>query len=122
MNFRRLLLAGGLLAIVVLPSFAQAPFDASRLKVSWEVVENHYQGKDQFLSVYTIVNTSKTPLPARGWQLYFNFVRFIRPGATAGNVSASHINGDLYKLTPTADSKGIAPGDSLRIELVADAW
>ena len=122
MNFRRLLLAGGLLAIVVLPSFAQAPFDASRLKVSWEVVENHYQGKDQFLSVYTIVNTSKTPLPAKGWQLYFNFVRFIRPGATAGNVSASHINGDLYKLTPTADSKGIAPGDSLRIELVADAW
>jgi hexosaminidase len=122
MNLRRLLLAGGLLAAVVSPCFAQAPFDASRLKVSWEVVENHYQGKDQFLSVYTIVNTGKTPLPAKGWQLYFNFVRFITPGVTAGGVSASHINGDLYKLTPTADNKGIAPGDSLRIELVADAW
>lgn len=122
MNLRRLLLAGGLLATVVSPSFAQAPFDASRLKVSWGVVENNYQGKAQFLSVYTIVNTGKTPLPAKGWELYFNFVRSITPGVTGGNVSAAHINGDLYKLTPTADNKGIAPGDSLRIELVAEAW
>jgi hexosaminidase len=122
MNFRRLLLTGGLLAALISPSFAQAPFDASQLKVSWEVVENNYQGKAQFLSVYTIVNTGKTALPAQGWQLYFNFVRFITPGVTVGNVSASHINGDLYKLTPTPESKGIAPGDSLRIELVAEAW
>ena len=122
MNLRHLLIAAGLLVTAVSPCFAQAPFDASRLKVSWEVVENHYREKAQFLSVYTIVNTGKTPLPAKGWQLYFNFVRSITPGVTAGGVSASHINGDLYKLTPTADSKGIAPGDSLRIELVADAW
>lgn len=122
MNFRRLTLVCSLLVVVVAPGFAQATFDASRLKVSWEVVENHYKGKDQFLSVFNIVNTGQTALPAQGWQLYFNFVRFITPGVTAGNVSASHINGDLYKLTPTAASKGIAPGDSLRIELVADAW
>jgi hexosaminidase len=121
MNFRRLVLVFSLL-VVITPGFAQATFDASRLKVSWEVVENHYQGKDQFLSVFKIVNTGQTALPAQGWQLYFNFVRFIKPGPTVGNVSASPINGDLYKLVPTADSKGIKPGDSLRIELVADAW
>jgi hexosaminidase len=121
MNLRRVFLVCSLLAAVS-SGFAQAAFDVSGLKVSWEVVENHYKGKDQFLSVFSIVNTGKTALPAQGWQLYFNFVRSITPGPTVGGVSASHINGDLYKLTPTADSKGIAPGDSLRIELVADAW
>ncbi|ACU58984.1 family 20 glycosylhydrolase [Chitinophaga pinensis] len=122
MHFRQLLLACGLFAGAAAPVHAQAPFDASRIKVSWEVVENNHQGKAQFLSAFTLVNNSKVPFPAQGWQLYFNFVRSIKPGPFAGGVTAAHVNGDLYKLAPVAAGKGIAPGDSLRIEIVADAW
>jgi hexosaminidase len=122
MQFRHFLFACGLLTGATACLHAQAPFDASRIKVAWEVVENNHQGKAQFLSAFTLVNNSKTTFPAKGWQLYFNFVRSVKEGATTGGVTAAHINGDLYKLTPAADNKGIAPGDSLRIEIVAGAW
>jgi len=122
MHLRRFLLVCGLFSAAVTRSWAQAPFDASQLKVSWEVGENHYQGKAQFLSVFTIVNTGRTAFPAQGWQLYFNFVRPVAPGPTTGGVSAAHVNGDLYKLTPTGESKGIAPGDSIRVSLIGEAW
>lgn len=122
MHFRELLLACGLFTGATAQVHAQAPFDASKIKVSWEVVENNYQGKAAFLSAFTLVNNGKTAFPTKGWQLYFNFLRSVKEGPVKGAVSASHINGDLFKLTPTADNKGIAPGDSLRIEIVADAW
>lgn len=122
MQFRHLLLVCGLLAGAGTSVQAQAPFDASRIKVSWEVVENNHQGKAQFLSAFTLVNKGKTAFPAKGWQLYFNFVRSIKGDGTTGGVTATHVNGDLYKLSPANDSKSIAPGDSLRIEIVADAW
>lgn len=122
MHIRRFILVCGLFTVAATKSWAQAPFDASQLKVSWEVGENHYQGKAQFMSVFTIVNKGHTAFPAQGWQLYFNFVRSVNAGPTTGGVSAAHVNGDLYKLMPTADSKGIAAGDSIRIALVADAW
>ncbi|UCJ10312.1 carbohydate-binding domain-containing protein [Chitinophaga pendula] len=97
-------------------------FDASRLKASWGLVENNHQGKRQFLSAFTFVNNGKTPLPASGWQLYFNFVRSVKPGTTSTGMKAEHVNGDLYKLTPTADFKGLKPGESFRVEFVCDAW
>lgn len=122
MQFRHLILACGLLTGAVASLHAQTPFDASRIKVSWEVVENNHQGKAEFLSAFTIVNKGKTAFPAKGWQLYFNFVRSIKEGVTTGGVTAAHVNGDLYKISPADDSKSIAPGDSLRIEMVAEAW
>ncbi|NLU96233.1 family 20 glycosylhydrolase [Chitinophaga sp. Ak27] len=100
----------------------QTPYDASRLKTSWEVVENHYQGKDNFLSAFTFVNTSNKPFPAKGWQLYFNFIRMVTPGELPGHVKVDHINGDLYRFTPAEGFAGIAPGDSLKLAITGDAW
>ena len=100
----------------------QSPFDVSRLKTSWEVVENHYQGKDNFLSAFTFVNTANKPFPAKGWQLYFNFIRMVTPGELPGHVKVEHINGDLYRFTPADGFAGIAPGDSLKLDITGDAW
>jgi hexosaminidase len=100
----------------------QSPYDVSRLKTSWEVVENHYQGKDNFLSAFTFVNTANKPFPAKGWQLYFNFIRMVTPGELPGHVNVEHINGDLYRFTPADGFKGIAPGDSLKLGITGDAW
>jgi hexosaminidase len=49
--------------------------------------------------------------PAAGWSLYFSsVVRILRAGGDA--FVLSHINGDLYRLTPTAPFAGFAPRTS----------
>ena len=53
--------------------------------------------------------------PAAGWSIYFSSVTpILRVG---GDFTLSHINGDLYRLTPTAAFAGFAPGRSVRIPL-----
>ncbi|PSL47225.1 hexosaminidase [Chitinophaga niastensis] len=124
-NYLGKLVATGVLlfsTIAALQAQQSAPYDAARLKSSWEVVENHYKGKDNFLSAFTFINTGNKPFPAKEWQLYFNFVRMVTPGELPGNVRVEHINGDLYRFTPTANFAGIAPGDSLKLAMVGDAW
>jgi hexosaminidase len=92
------------------------------LTISWEVIENGYQGKAQSLSTFTITNKTKKAFPASGWTIYYNFIRFVTPGEVAPGIEAGHINGHLYTLKPTAAFKGIAPGDSLKINIVSVAW
>ncbi|MCW3467991.1 family 20 glycosylhydrolase [Chitinophaga nivalis] len=97
-------------------------YDVARLKSTWEVVENNYQGKNNFLSAFTFVNTGNKPFPAKGWQLYFNFVRKVKAEVLPANIKVEHINGDLYRFTPTPEFKGIVPGDSLKLGITGDAW
>lgn len=97
-------------------------FDANKLKVKWEVVENDHQGKRKCLTAFTFFNTGRTALPSGGWQLYFNFIRSVVPGSATGQVNIGHVNGDLYKLVPAAGFPGVQPGDSLRVEFLGDAW
>lgn len=120
----KLMVTGLLLANTVMYAQTQkaVPFDAARLKTSWEVVENNYEGKANFLSSFTFINTGNKPFPAKGWELYFNFVRMVRPGILPGNVKVEHINGDLYRFSPAENFAGIAPGDSLKLGIVGDAW
>jgi len=97
-------------------------YDVARLKSSWEVVENGYEGKAQFLSSFTFINTGNKPFPAKNWQLYFNFVRMVKPGQQLNGVTIEHVNGDLFRVVPNADFKGIAPGDSLKVNFSSEAW
>lgn len=100
-------------------SFAQSADD---LQLKWEVVENGYQGKAQTLSTFTLVNRSKQMLPASGWTIYYNFIRFVTPGEVAPGIDAAHVNGHLYTFRPNAAFKGLQPGDSLKINIVHVAW
>ncbi|WP_291947186.1 family 20 glycosylhydrolase [Chitinophaga sp.] len=97
-------------------------YDVARLKSSWEVVENNYEGKAQFLSSFTFINTGNKPFPAKNWQLYFNFVRMVKPGQQLNGVTIEHVNGDLFRVVPGPDFKGIAPGDSLKVNFSSEAW
>ncbi len=54
--------------------------------------------------------------PAAGWSLYFSSVTPILR-ADGGDFALTHINGDLYRLTPTAAFAGFAPGRPVRIAL-----
>ncbi|HVI46786.1 MAG TPA: family 20 glycosylhydrolase [Chitinophaga sp.] len=125
LNFLRKLLASGLLLTHAAGAvYAQkaTSFDVARLRTSWQVVENHYQGKNRFLSEFTFINTSNKPFPAKGWQLYFNFVRMVKAGTLPGNVKVEHVNGDLFRFVPADNFTGIAPGDSIKLGIDGEAW
>ncbi|WP_143307587.1 family 20 glycosylhydrolase [Chitinophaga vietnamensis] len=122
-HFTKLVAASAFLANSIGTAHAQqTPFDATKLRTSWEVVENNYQGKAEFLSTFTFINTGGKAFPAKGWQLYFNFVRSVKEGVIPGNIKIDHVNGDLYRLSPADNFAGIAPGDSLKVNMVGDAW
>jgi hexosaminidase len=54
--------------------------------------------------------------PAAGWSLYFSsVVRILKAGGD--DFALTHINGDLYRLTPTASFAGFAPDRPVRIAL-----
>jgi hexosaminidase len=95
---------------------------AQKIGIQWEVIENHYQNKPQFLSAFTITNKDKKPLPASGWTLYFNFIRPVTTASVTGGVTIEQINGDLFRLYPLSGFAGIAPGASLRVEFVSGDW
>lgn len=98
-------------------------FDVNKVYVTWEVVENHHQGKSQSLTAFTITNNNKIALPKSGWNLFFNFNRAIDPQSTASaGVKIEHRNGDLFQMTPLAGFNGIEPKASLRIEFVSGDW
>lgn len=104
-------------------AMAQSPaFPANGLKVKWEVVENGYQGKPQTLSTFTFINKTKQAFPASGWTFFFTFVRYVSPGDAGNGIQVAHVNGPLATFKPTAGFKGIAPGDSLKINVVSVAW
>src|SRR5690349_12992431 len=91
-------------------------FNEKKLSVSWEVIENNYQNKDQTLSAFTLSNNGGRALPEYGWSLYFNFVRTIQPKTVTGGVKIEHINGDLYRLNVNTQ---ITKGTPLRVEFVS---
>jgi hexosaminidase len=95
-------------------------FDVHAFSITWDVVQNNYQGKNQSLSALIITNNSKQILPASGWKLYFNSARDISPNTVSGNATFKQINGDLFTLTPTATFTEIKPGASEKIEFAAD--
>ena len=96
---------------------ANSQFDPKKLKVTWELVDNDYEGKPQSLSALTLTNTGQVPLPASGWSLYFNALGSVKP-IDKSPVQIEHMNGDLQRLVPTADAKAIPAGGSQRIELI----
>lgn len=96
------------------------PLDTKDITLSWEVVEEKHQGKNQALSALTIKNTGKVAMPAQGWTLYFHGSPSFKPKAgEAAPVKVEHINGDYLRMTPTQSFKGLAAGASQRIEFVS---
>lgn len=87
------------------------------LSIEWQPIQDNYQQKTQSLSVLTITNISKQELKASGWTIYFNRGNdFTQPDNNGLTVSL--INGDLCQLKPNANFKGLAPGRTIKYNLV----
>jgi hexosaminidase len=95
-------------------------FDIKDLHLSWEVVDNNYQNKQEALTSLTITNTGKQTLPAGGWKIYFNSSRNFIENAVSGNAKILQVNGDLYSITPNGKFKEVKPGESIRIDYLCE--
>ncbi|MES2810687.1 MAG: family 20 glycosylhydrolase, partial [Bacteroidota bacterium] len=92
------------------------------LNLKWEIIENNYQNKQQSLAALTITTGANFTLPAKGWKLYFNFLRPIIAGSVSGELDVTHVNGDFHYLAPKANFSGIAKNKSLKAQLVVMYW
>jgi hexosaminidase len=104
---------------------------AADIHVSWEVVENVFKGHDAFLSRFTLTNRGAVPLDKKDWAFYFNFIRAVvpdemvrkvAPGSVPETVTITHVNGDLYKMTPTEKFPVLNRGQSVSIAFVSSNW
>ncbi|GAB4038776.1 family 20 glycosylhydrolase [Spirosoma gilvum] len=94
-------------------------FDARAVQVSWQLGQNRYQEKPQFLASLTLKNTSATPVPTSGWKLYFS-LRYHDIALTSlnPNFTIQHVNGDLFYIAPTTAFHGLGSGESARMDFV----
>jgi len=97
------------------------PAKAEDLSVSYEMVSNTYQGKDQSLNQFTIQNKGEGELLSN-WTIYFNQTRTLVDKSVKGDVNITRINGDYYKIEPAKSYKTIPAKGKLTFSFSTDAW
>ena len=88
-----------------------------KISVQWQPVQNNFEGKNQSLSVLTILNGPEHDLQPHGWSLYFNYGADILKPDSRG-LTMTFINGDLYKIEPNAASDGISAGAKINFQMI----
>ena len=113
------------LLLISITGFTQkkTTFLASDLQIDWKLITNNYKGQDQYLFSLTLTNTSKkNSLPSSNWTIYYNANRDVADSNLNGPMKSYRIHGDLFYLKPTADFKGLKPGESITVEGIGGAW
>lgn len=100
----------------------QKPITHIDLHLKWEIIENNYKGQQQSLAALTLTTGKQFTLPAKGWKLYFNFLRPVIAGTVTGGLDITHVNGDFHYLAPKADFNGISKNSSLKVQLLTMYW
>jgi len=93
--------------------------DASKLQLRWELLRKPAgtqlpQGGTP--ARFILTNADRQPLPASGWSLYFSGIDRMPAGTLSHGLLLEQVAGGLYRLRPTADFKGVAPGQMLSFD------
>lgn len=110
-------------------TLAQADIDnfARSLQVSFEHQSNQAGEKcetnktDGLCFEAKLLLTTKKDLPASGWTIYYSQIAPLH-NYNSDDFHLEHINGDLHKLTPKANFKGLRVGESYEIPFRASFW
>ena len=103
-----------LVACSALPARAQ-----TALQLRWELKGDEFgDARDRGTSraVFTLTNGGTTPLPARGWAIYFNALLPRTPGSERGGIVIEHVIGELFRMVPDPSFKGLLPGERAQFE------
>ncbi|HEY0177990.1 MAG TPA: carbohydate-binding domain-containing protein, partial [Pedobacter sp.] len=94
-------------------------FDASQLKIRWELLESGYKKSPEMLSQFTLTNTGSQNLPDKGWTIYFNAAIPRNADGDSTLLKTVMVNGDLVKLYPERSFHGLAPNTSVKVKLLS---
>ena len=83
-------------------------------------VISNFEDDGKFSAFFEINNLSSVDLKAsnKSWTMYIHYVRRITD-TKSDQVNIERVQGDLYKITPTKDFAGLAPGEKIRVEFEA---
>ncbi|WP_454717456.1 family 20 glycosylhydrolase [Caulobacter segnis] len=121
----RMCVAGGLLALLLAGSALaqprQADLDrlAADLKLTYRVLDNRPAPeacKPDPSCMLAQISLAAPIAPEAGWSLYFSNVNRVL-AAGGDDFTLTNINGDLYRLTPTASFAGFKPGQPIVVPL-----
>ena len=109
--------------IVLIMLFSATAFgQVENLHINWGVIENGYQGKLLFVSEFTFENKGKLEFQDKNWSFYFNSCKKIISDSVSPQVKITRINGDFYKMEPTASFPAINPGAKVKVRTVSNTW
>ena len=94
----------------------------SEIDVFWNLEENGYKGKYKYLSQFMITNNSEKTLDSVGWAIYFHQPRRIIAETASKNVVITHVNGDYFRIEPSASFPKLKSGEDATISFESDAW
>jgi len=97
---------------------AARPGPVAPLSLRWQVLAEPAAPPapaDSVRAQFLLTNVSSAPLPPRGWALYFDCEEGVLTGAPAGGFVVDQIAGGAYRMRPTQDFPGLAPGSSLLV-------
>lgn len=101
------------------------------LGVSYKVLDNLSDGKKTYRAQITLTNNSDNPLKYEDWAIYFCHIRMIEPGHLPHSISYeihntgmtfTHVNGCLFKLSPSKRFKTMNKGDQLSLKFKAQYY
>ena len=94
------------------------PTGGPKLAARFELIENQHLGEAEFLAELTLTNRGGEALAGRDWALYFNFGRPLRSASEPAELTVAHVNGDLWRLTPSDHFAALPPGGERRFALL----
>ncbi|WP_462156536.1 family 20 glycosylhydrolase [Pseudoalteromonas sp. GB56] len=123
--FKPSLIAALMMPLAATAQLTQQQVDAfaANTELMYSVKTNFHNQDKSFLGEITLTNRSDVDLPAgkQDWQIYLHNVRKMTEGVSQG-LKIEHVNGDLHRLTPTAEFPGLASGAQLTIPFEAAVW
>ncbi len=123
--FKPSLIAALMMPLAATAQLTQQQVDAfaANTELMYSVKSNFHNQDKSFLGEITLTNRSDVDLPAgkQDWQIYLHNVRKMTEGVSQG-LRIEHVNGDLHRLTPTAEFPGLVGGAQLTIPFEAAVW
>ncbi len=94
----------------------------SEIDIFWNLQENGLKGKYKYLSEFMITNNSAKTLDSTGWAIYFHQPRNIMTETASESIKITHINGDYFRIEPSAKFPKLKTGEDITVSFVSDAW
>ncbi|MBU2972387.1 carbohydate-binding domain-containing protein [Pseudoalteromonas sp. C2R02] len=131
MRFNKSMLCGISASLICsIPMFAIAGVSqdsvekfTQKTQLKFGVSDNFKYASNSFEGNLNFDNKSDVDLPAgiSDWQVYFHSIRKIAEQVDKG-LKFEHVNGDLHRLVPTSDFKGLKSGSTLELTFKGAAW